>query len=118
MDPIYLLALCKPRNGGEPLTRIAKCTFAHDSYAEDGYKLGEWWRLEVYDNPIPAMLDLVFIGLDWDRELTAARALDTRLGGGLGRCSLVQWDCHCGPIDSEDAALVRIELEVLTAEGE
>ena len=117
MQPIYLLALCSARDGYETMKRIAKCTYVSDSI-QDGRKLGEWWRLEVFDNPLEAMLDLVFIGLDWDRELTAARALDTRLGGGLGRCSLVQWDCHCGAIDLEDAALVRIELEVLTVEDE
>ena len=112
MDPIYLLALCSARDGYETMKRIAKCSYVSDSI-QDERKLGEWWRLEIYDNPLPAMLDLVFIGDGWDLELTAARALDTRLGGGLGRCSSVQWDCHCGPIDSEDAALVRIELEVV-----
>jgi hypothetical protein len=117
MQPIYLLAICKPRNGGEVLTRIAKCTYVADSI-QDEQKLGEWWRLEVFDNPLPAMLDLVFIGLDWDRGTTAARALDTRLGGGLGRCSSVQWECDCGPIDADDAVLVRVELAVLTVEGE
>ena len=117
MDPIYLLAICKPRNGGEPLTRIAKCTYVSESI-QDGRKLGEWWRLEVFENPLPAMLDTLFIGDGWDPELTAARALGTRLGGGLGRCSSVQWDCQCGAVDADDAALVRIDLEALTMEGE
>ena len=112
MNPIYLLAICKPRNGGEPLTRIAKCIYVSESI-QDGQKVGEWWTLEVFENPLPAMLDTLFIDDGWDRELTAARALDTRLGGGLGRCSSVQWDCHCGPIDAEGAALVRIDLEVV-----
>ena len=117
MNPIYLLAICKPRNVGEPLTRIAKCIYVSESI-QDGRKLGEWWRLEVFENPLPAMLDTLFIGDGWDRELTAARALGMRLAGGLGRCSAVQWDCHCGPIDADDAVSLRIELEVLTAEGE
>ena len=113
MDPIYLLALCrKRRDKTSKLTRIAKCSYYRTAYS-GSVKLGEWWRLEVYENPIPAMLDLVFIGDGWDRELTAARALDTRLGGGLGRCSAVQWDCQCGAVDAEGAALVRIELEVV-----
>ena len=117
MDPIYLLALCSARDGYETIKRIAKCTYVSES-VQDGRKLGEWWTLEVFENPLPAMLDTLFIGDGWDRELTAARALDTRLGGGLGRCSSVQWDCQCGAVDAEGAALVRIELEVLTAEGE
>ena len=117
MSPIYLLAICKPRNGGEPLTRIAKCSYYRTAY-DGSVKIGEWWTLEVFENPLPAMLDTLFIGDGWDRELTAARALDTRLGGGLGRCSSVQWDCQCGAVDAEGAALVRIDLEVLAAEGE
>lgn len=113
MNAIYLLASCrKQADPSSTLTRIAKCEYSHN-VIHDGQKLGEWWRLEVFDNPLPAMLDTVFIGIDWDREITAARALDTRLGGGLGRCSEVQWDCHCEPIEADDAALVRIDLEVI-----
>jgi hypothetical protein len=31
---------------------------------------------------------------------------------GLSLASGVKWEANCGPIDAEDAALLRIELEV------
>lgn len=114
MDPIYLLAICrKRRDKDSKLTRIAKCSFAHDATAGT-LKIGEWWRLEIFDNPLPALMDLVFIGLSSDPGIRSAEALAERMVSGLSLASGVQWEREaCGPIDSEDAALVRIELEVV-----
>ena len=114
MDPIHLLALCrKTRDKGSKLTRIAKCTFDHD--AKHGRrKIGEWWKIEIYDNPLPSMMDLVFIGLSSDPGIRCSGALAERLESGLSLASGVKWDVEgVGPIDAEDAALVRIELEVV-----
>ena len=114
MDPVYLLAIVrKRRDKTSKLTRIAKCSFDHEAKA-GALKIGEWWRLEIYDNPLPALLDLVFIGLSSDPGIRCAEALAERLVSGLSLASGVKWDVEgVGPIDSEDAALVRIELEVV-----
>ena len=116
MDPIYLLAIVrKRRDKTSKLTRIAKCSFDQPSSVAGA----AWWVLEVFDNPLPALLDLVFIGLSSDPGIRCAEALAERLVSGLSLASGVKWEVEgVGPIDSEDAALVRIELEVLTAEGE
>ena len=113
MDPIYILALCrKQRDKGSKLTRIAKCTFDHD--AKHGRrKIGEWWRIELHDNPIPSMLDTVFVGLGVDPGVQAADVLADRLVSGLSIASGVRWECNCGPIDADDAVSLRIELEVV-----
>jgi hypothetical protein len=58
------------------------------------------------------MLDLVFVGFKVDPGVRAAQALAERLASGLGLASGVKWEAQCGPIDAEDAALLRIELEV------
>lgn len=114
MDPIYLLALCRKQSDkGSKLTRIAKCSYDHDAKA-GALKIGEWWRLEIYDSPIPSMMDLVFIGLSSDPGIRCSGALAERMESGLSLASGVKWDVEgVGPIDSEDAALVRIELEVV-----
>ena len=114
MGPIYLLAIIrKRRDKDSKLTRIAKCSFDHNATAAT-LKIGEWWKLEIYDNPLPAMMDLVFIGLPTDPGSRFAEALAKRLVSGLSLASGVKWEREaCGPIDSEDAALVRIELEVV-----
>ena len=123
MDPIYLLAIVrktrdktskrKRRNSSSKMTRIAKCCFDHEAKA-GALKIGEWWRLEIYDNPLPAMMDLVFIGLSSDPGIRCSGALAERLESGLSLASGVKWEVEgVGPIDSEDAALVRIELEVV-----
>ena len=124
MQPIYLLAIVrkrrdktskrKRRNNTSKMTRIAKCSFAHDSFAEDGYKIGEWWRLEIYDSPLPAMMDLVFIGLSSDPGIRCSEALAERLVSGLSLASGVKWEREAyGPIDSDYAVSKRIELEVV-----
>ena len=116
MQPIYLLAIVrKRRDKTSKLTRIAKCSFDQPSSV-----LGAaWWVLEVFDNPVPSMLDQVFVGRDMDPGIRCSGALAERLESGLSLASGVKWEVEgVGPIDSEDAALVRIELEVLTAEGE
>jgi hypothetical protein len=114
MDPIYLLAIVrKRRDKTSKLTRIAKCSFDHEAKAGT-LRIGEWWKLEIYDNPLPALMDLVFIGLSSDPGIRCAEALADRLRSGLSLASGQKWEVEaCGPIDSEDAALVRIELEVV-----
>ena len=111
MQPIYLLALCRKQSDkSSKLTRIAKCTFDQPSSVAGA----AWWVLEVFDNPIPSMLDQVFVGRDMDPGIRCSEALADRLRSGLSLASGVRWEVEaCGPIDSEDAALVRIELEVV-----
>ena len=113
MDPIYLLAIVrKTRDKSSKLTRIAKCTFDHEATAGT-LKTGEWWKLEIYDNPLPAMMDLVFIGLSTDPGIRCSEALAERLVSGLSLASGVRWEIEaCGPIDADDAVSLRIELEV------
>ena len=114
MEPIYLLALCRKQSDkSSKMTRIAKCSFDHEATA-GALKIGEWWKLEIYDNPLPSMMDLVFIGLSTDPGIRCSGALAERLESGLSLASGVRWQVEgVGPIDSEDAALVRIELEVV-----
>ncbi len=116
MQPIYLLAIVrKQRDKTSKLTRIAKCSYDQPSSVPGA----AWWVLEVFENPIPSMLDQVFVGRDMDPGIRCSEALADRLRSGLSLASGVKWEVEaCGPIDSEDAALVRIELEVLTLEGE
>ena len=111
MQPIYLLAIVrKTRDKTSKMTRIAKCSYDQPSSVQGA----AWWVLEVFDNPIPSMLDQVFVGLPNDPGARCAEALAERLVSGLSLASGVKWECEaCGPIDSEDAALVRIELEVV-----
>ena len=113
MGPIYLLAIIrKRRDKDSKLTRIAKCSFDHNATAAT-LKIGEWWRLEVYDNPLPALMDLVFIGLSTDPGIRSAEALAERLVSGLSLASGVRWEREaCGPIDADDAVSLRIDLEV------
>ena len=114
MQPIYLLAIVrKTRDKTSKLTRIAKCSFEHTATA-GALKIGEWWWIKIYDNPLPAMMDLVFVGLSTDPGIRCSEALAERLVSGLSLASGQKWEIEaCGPIDSEDAALVRIELEVV-----
>ena len=114
MDPIYLLALCrKQRDKGSKMTRIAKCSYYCTAYA-GSVKTGEWWRLEIYDNPLPALMDLVFIGLSSDPGIRCSGALAERLESGLSLASGVKWEVEgVGPIDADDAVSLRIELGVV-----
>ena len=111
MDPIYLLALCrKRRDKTSKLTRIAKCTFGQPSSVAGA----AWWVLEVFDNPIPSMLDQVFVGRDMDPGIRCSEALADRLRSGLSLASGQKWEVEaCGPIDADDAVSLRIELEVV-----
>jgi hypothetical protein len=112
MDEFYLLVLArKQRDKGSKLSRVAKCKCVGDPY--DSRNPGQWWSIEVFDNPIPLMLDLVFVGLKVDPGIRAAEALAERMVSGLSLASGVKWEANCGPIDAEDAALLRIELEVV-----
>ena len=111
MDPIYLLAIVrKRRDKDSKLTRIAKCSYDQPSSVQDA----AWWVLEVFENPIPSMLDQVFVGRDMDPGIRCAEALAERLVSGLSLASRVKWEREaCGPIDADDAVSLRIELEVV-----
>jgi hypothetical protein len=93
------------------ITRVAKCSFRYDC-SDDGFKVGQWWKIEVFDNPIAHMMDLIFVGMHSDPGIRASQALAERMVSGLSLASGVKWEANCGPIDAEDAALLRIELEV------
>ena len=114
MQPIYLLAIVrKTRDKSSKLTRIAKCCFDHEE-KHARRKIGEWWRIELHDNPIPSMLDTVFVGIGVDSGVQAADVLADRLVTGLSIASGVKWEREaCGPIDADDAVSLRIELEVV-----
>jgi hypothetical protein len=95
------------------MSRLAKCVFDKDAVYE-GVQTGRWYRLEVFDNPFPNDLDSVFVGLSSDPGIRAAEALAERFEASLNRASKHRWKVeNCGPIDAEDAALLRIELEVV-----
>jgi hypothetical protein len=115
MDPIYLLAIVrKRRDTTSKMTRVAKCSFERDATAGT-LKFGESWRLEIYDNPLPSLMDLVFIRLSTDPGIRSAEALAERMVSGLSLASGVEWEREaCGPIDSDDAVLMRVKMEVLT----
>jgi hypothetical protein len=113
MDEFYLLVLArKQRDKGSKLSRVAKCSF-RDDCSDDGFIVGRWWKIEVFDNPIAHMMDLIFVGIHSDPGIRAAEALAERIVSGLSLASGVKWEANCGPIDAEDAALLRIELEVV-----
>jgi hypothetical protein len=123
MDNFYLLvAATRKRVKGSKLrqtpkratriTRVAKCRFDKDAIY-DGVKTGRWFGIEIYDSPFRGMLDAVFVGLSSDPGIRAAEALAERMVSGLGLASGVKWEVSCGPIDAEDAALLRIKLEVV-----
>ena len=111
MDPIYILAIVrKRRDKTSKLTRIAKCSYDQSSSVPGA----AWWVLEVFENPIPSMLDQVFVGRDMDPGIRCAEALADRLRSGLSLASGVRWEVEaCGPIDADDAVSLRIELEVV-----
>ena len=111
MDPIYLLAIVrKRRDKSSKLTRIAKCSYDQPSSVPGA----AWWVLEVFDNPIPSMLDQVFVGLPNDPGIRCSEALAERLVSGLSLASGQKWEVEaCGPIDADDAVSLRIELEVV-----
>ena len=128
MDEFYLLVTAtRKRVKGSKLrqtpkratriTRVAKCRFDKDA-VYGAVKTGRWFRIEIYDSPFRGMLDAVFVGLSSDPGIRAAEALAERMVSGLSLASGVKWEANCGPIDSEDAALLRIELEVLNFFGD
>jgi hypothetical protein len=100
MDEFYLLVTAtRKRFKGSKLrqtpkratriTRVAKCVFDHYS-APGGVTNGWWYRIEIYDNPFPAWLDLVFVGLSSDPGIRAAEALADRMVSGLSLASGVK----------------------------
>jgi hypothetical protein len=123
MDSFYLLVTATrkrakglklrqtPKNATR-ITRVAKCSFDHYS-APNGVVAGRWYNLHIYDSPFRGMLDAVFVGVSSDPGVRAAEALAERMVSGLSLASGVKWEANCGPIDAEDAALLRIELEVV-----
>lgn len=114
MDSFYLLVTARRLNGDpDTMSRVAKCVFDKDAVCE-GVKTGRWYRLEIFENPFPHDLDLVFVGLSSDPGVRSAGALAERFEASLNRASGSRWKCDsCGPIDADDAALLRIELEVV-----
>jgi hypothetical protein len=113
MDEFYLLVSARRLNGDpDSMSRVAKCVFDKDAVYE-GVKTGRWYRLEVFDSPFPHDL-FVFVGLSSDPGIRAAQSLEERFEASLNRASRHRWKVdNCGPIDAEDAALLRIELEVV-----
>jgi hypothetical protein len=123
MDEFYLLVTAtrkwgkgsKLRNTPKRVTRItrvAKCSFDRDA-VYDRVKTGRWFRIKIYENPFRGMFDAVFVGIDADPGVRAAEALAERMVSALSIASGVKWEAQCGPIDAKDAALLRIELEVV-----
>jgi hypothetical protein len=113
MDEFYLIVLARKVNDkSSKLSRVAKCSFVSNTMI-NGEKVGRWWAVYIYDSPIKLVTNLVYIPCEWEAELTAARVLDELFATGLNRQSAVKWEANCGPIDAEDAALLRIELEVV-----
>ena len=123
MDEFYLLVTAtRKRVKGSKLrqtpkratriTRVAKCSFDKDA-VYGGVKTGHWIKLEVFDSPFQNMFDAVFVGLSHDPGVRASGALAERFASLLSIASGVKWEANCGPIDAEDAALLRIELEVV-----
>ena len=114
MDEFYLLVLArKTRDKSSKLSRVAKCSFDHDA-TYGGVQTGRWYRLEVFDNPFPYMLKLVFVGMSSDPAVRASDELAYRMVSGLSMASGVKWDVEgVGPIDADDAVSLRIELEVV-----
>ena len=128
MDEFYLLVTAtRKRVRGSKLrqtpkkatriTRVAKCVFDKDATA-GSLVIGRWYKIEIYDSPFRGMLDAVFVGLSSDPGIRAAVALAERMVSGLGLASGVKWEANCGPIDAEDAALLRVELEALNFFGD
>ena len=123
MDSFYLLVAAtrkrvkgsrlrqSPKNATR-ITRVAKCSFDHYS-APNGVVAGRWYRIEIYDSPFRGMLDAVFVGVSSDPGIRAAQALSERMISGLSLASGVKWKADCGPIDAEDAVLLRIELAIV-----
>jgi len=114
MDSFYLLVSARRINGDpDTISRVAKCVFDHNA-DYGGVQTGRWYRLEVFDNPFPHDLDLVFVGLSSDPGIRAAQSLEERFEQSLNRASKHRWKVdQCELIDAEDAALLRIELEVV-----
>jgi hypothetical protein len=123
MDEFYLLVTAtrkrvkdsrlrqSPKNATR-ITRVAKCTLEKAS-VYSGVITGQWFKIEICDSPFRGMLDAVFVGLDTDPCWRTSQALAERMVSGLSLASSVKWEANCGPIDAEDAALLRIELEVV-----
>ena len=63
---------------------------------------------------MPSMMDIFFVSPKVDPGVRAAEVLAERMVSGLSLASKHRWKVdNCGPIDAEDAALLRIELEVV-----
>jgi hypothetical protein len=118
MDEFYLIVLARKVNDkSSKLSRVAKCSFDREATGvqngEGRCAIGRWYNLHIYDSPFRGMLDAVFVGVSSDPGIRAAEALAERMVSGLSMASGVKWEANCGPIDAEDAALLRIELEVV-----
>jgi hypothetical protein len=123
MDSFYLLVTATrkrvkgsklrqtPKNATR-ITRVAKCTLDKVS-VYGGVIAGQWYKIYIYDSPFRGMLDAVFVGLDTDPCWRTSQALAERMVSGLSLASGVKWEANCGPIDVDDAVLLRIELKVV-----
>jgi hypothetical protein len=113
MDEFYLMVTARRLNGDpDTMSRVAKCVFDHDA-AYGGVQTGRWYRLEVFDNPFPHDLDLVFVGLSSDPCWRASLALSERFETSLNRASESRWKADCELIEQGQAVKKRIELEVV-----
>jgi hypothetical protein len=120
VDEFYLLVTARRLNGDpDTMSRVAKCVFDQPSCVDSGSGsagVGDaaWWKIEVLDNPSPGMMDIFFAPPKVDPAVRAAEVLAERFVASLNRASRHRWKVdNCGPIDAEDAALLRIELEVV-----
>ena len=117
MDEFYLLVTARRLNGDpDTITRVAKCVFDRD--AADAVRTGRWYRLEIFDNPFPHDLDLVFVCRQVDPPWRASQALADRFEGSLNRASKSRWKADCELIEQGQAVKKRIELEVLNLFGD
>jgi|LakMenE01Jun11ns_1017448.scaffolds.fasta_scaffold9152439_1 hypothetical protein len=120
MDEFYLLVSARRLNGDpDTMSRVAKCSYDQPSSVASvagsaGVGDAAWWKIEVFDNPVPSMMDVFFVSPKVDPAVRAAEVLAERFETGLNCASKHRWKVdNCGPIDAEDAALLRIELEVV-----
>ena len=118
MDSFYLLVVARRLNGDpDTMTRVAKCSYDQPSSVASvagSASVGDaaWWKIEVFENPVPSMMDIFFVSPKVDPGVRAAEVLAERMVSGLGLASGHKWEANCGPIDVEDAILLRIELAI------
>jgi hypothetical protein len=119
MDEFYLIVLArKVSDKGSKLSRVAKCSFDQPSSVASvagsaGVGDAAWWKIEVFDNPVPSMTDIFFASPGVDPGVRAAEVLAERMVSGLGLASGVKWEANCELVEQGQAIKKRIELEVV-----